>query len=64
MTIQGFFQKKLPNKYGFVKRKVGFQLWSGNLVFAFIGVREAQICCRACSKRKWVPSGIKHRLTL
>ena len=29
-------------KYGLVKRKVGFQLWSANLVFAYIGVLQAQ----------------------
>ena len=35
-----------------VKRKVGFQLWSGNLVIAFVGVRQAQSFGCACLKRK------------
>ena len=39
-------------KYVFMKRKVGLQFWSANLVCAFIGVLQAQTFCSACSKRK------------
>ena len=35
-----------------MKRKVGFQLWSTNLVFDFIGVRQAHAFGCACSKHK------------
>ena len=34
-------------------RKIGFQLWSANLVLAFIRVFQAQIFGCACLKRKW-----------
>ena len=33
-------------------RKIGFQLWSANLVFAFIGVFQPKIFGWACSKRR------------
>ena len=39
-------------KKGSNKIKMGFQLWSANLLFAFIGVPQAQIFSCACSKRK------------
>ena len=33
---------KIACKYGLKKRKVDFQLWSANLVVAFIKVRQAK----------------------
>ena len=50
MTVQSF-SNKIVWKYGTLKRKVGFQLKSANLVFAFIGVGQAQIFGCVCSKR-------------
>ena len=44
------FSNKIAWKYGFVKRKVGLR--SANLVFAFIGVRQAQVFGCACLKPK------------
>ena len=46
------FTKQIAEKYGSDKRKVGFQFWNANLVFAFIGVRQAQTFGCACLKRK------------
>ena len=52
MTV---WRKKKINawKYVFVKSKVGFQLWSTNLVVAFIRVIQAQIFGWAYLKCKW-----------
>ena len=61
MTIQYFFKLNCL-KLVSVKRKVGFQLWSANLVFAFIAVRQAQNLDCACSKRKWQYKGIDYDL--
>ena len=46
--------KKNAGKYDFKKRKLGFQLWGVNLVFAFDKVHEANIFGCAWSKRKWL----------
>ena len=35
------------------RKKIGFQLWSVNLVFAFVRVCQAQIFGYACLKRKY-----------
>ena len=47
-----------------MKRKVGFQLWSANLVFAFIGDRQAKIVGCACSKRKCMVMNIVMIMTV
>ena len=52
MTVQSLFNKNCL-KYGSLKRQIGFQLLSANLVFAFVGVRQAQIVGCAFLKHKW-----------
>ena len=51
MTVQRFVQTYCP-KIWFREEKVVFQLCSANIVFALVGVRQAQICDCACLKRK------------
>ena len=48
MKFQSFSSIKIVRNYSSVKRQIGFQLLSDNLVFAFVGVRQDQIfgCAR------------------
>ena len=58
MTVQSLFNKNCL-KHGSENRKIGIQLLSANLVFAFVGVCQAQIFGCACLKRKWTMSIFK-----